>query len=37
MLLPKNPRWRPKWIHIIFEYCFNYKVKIKKEIFGEKG
>ena len=33
----ENPRWRPKLIHNIFEYCFNFKFKIKYKIFGEKG
>ena len=32
-----NPRWRPKWIHNIFEYGFSFKVKIKYEIFDENG
>ena len=32
----ENLRWRPKWIHDIFEYCFKFNVKIKYEIFVEK-
>ena len=29
--------WKSHALAHMFEYCFNFKVKIKYEIFGEKG